>query len=329
MQDFVGAKEVLSRERLQSLSERSDGPALRHLATHWGTILICGYALLETAGTWWCVPFFILQGILINFLYAPEHECDHNTAFKSRWLNTWVARACGFLTFFPNDYHRWSHYAHHRNTQDWDKDPEILGRDRHDSVSAYLWVLSGIPNIIGRFSLLWNHSLGKVDEWYASEAQKTQMIRCARWFAALYVLIGLHALWIGSWWPLYLWLAPWAVMRWHYWMQGMLEHGGLTHEPLTLINTRTFRTNWFMHWVNWNMSYHTLHHTFPSVPFYRLPALQQEVEAAVGYQLPTTSYLEAHARHLSMLLAGAKEIDICARHEAELTKSGILPLERR
>jgi fatty acid desaturase len=326
MLDFVGAKGVLSRERLRELSERSNGPALRHLMTHWGAMAVCAVALVETAGTWWCIPFFILQGILINFLYAPEHECDHNTAFRSRWLNVWVGRVCGFLTFFPNDYHRWSHYTHHRHTQNWDKDPEILARKRHDTPWSYLWVLSGAPNIIGRGMLLWSHSLGKVDEWYVTQAQRRQIARSARWHAGLYTLIAIHALWIGSWWPVYLWLAPWALMRWHYWMQGMLEHGGLTHEPSTLINTRTFRTNWFMHWVNWNMSYHTLHHTFTSVPFHRLPALQKEIEQIVGYELPTTSYLEAHRRHLSMLFSGATERDICARHEAELTERGILPI---
>ena len=47
MHDFVGAKEVLSKERLRELSERSNWPAVRHLATHWGGMVMCGFALLE------------------------------------------------------------------------------------------------------------------------------------------------------------------------------------------------------------------------------------------------------------------------------------------
>ena len=58
-----------------------------------------------------------------------------------------------------------------------------------------------------------------------------------------------------------------------------------------------------------------------------ITGLAEEVETIVGYELPTTSYLEAHRRHLSMLFAGAKEADICARHEVELTERGILPLK--
>ena len=326
MDDFVGTNDVLSRERLRELSVRSNGPALLYLASHWGAMAFCAFALVKTAGTWWCVPFFMLQGTLINYLYAPEHECDHFTAFRSRWLNVWVGRICGFMTFFPNDYHRWSHYTHHRHTQDWDRDPELLAREHLDTPWRYLWALSGVPNIIGRGALLWNHSRGHVDEWYATDTQRAVMVRSARWHVGLYALIIASSAWMQSWWPLYLWFGPWAAMRWSYWMQGLIEHGGLSHEPLTLINTRTFRTNWFMRWVNWNMTYHTLHHTFPAVPFYRLPALQKEVEASFGHELPTTSYLQAHRQHLNMLFAGANELDICASHDADLTARGILPL---
>ena len=32
------------------------------------------------------------------------------------------------------------------------------------------------------------------------------------------------------------------------------ERFGLTHEPNTLLNTRTLTTNAFMRWLNWNMT---------------------------------------------------------------------------
>ena len=52
-------------------------------------------------------------------------------------------------------------------------------------------------------------------------------------------------------WPLYYWIGPLVIMRWTYWLQGLGEHGGLTHEPYTLLNTRTLTTNAFMRWINW------------------------------------------------------------------------------
>ena len=104
-----------------------------YLASHWGAIALNSAAMHYTWGTWWCVPLFLLQGLLINFLYAPEHECDHFTAFRTRWLNEAVAFVCGFLIFNANSDHRWSHYTHHRNTQNWDRDTELArGPDSND-----------------------------------------------------------------------------------------------------------------------------------------------------------------------------------------------------
>ena len=128
MHDFIGVDGVIERERLEQLSQRSDGPALLQLASHVGAIAANTALLAWSWGTWWSVPFFLLQGMLISFLYAPQHECDHRTAFKTRWLNLWVGRVCGFLIFIPSEFHRCSHFAHHRHTQDWEKDTEILGR---------------------------------------------------------------------------------------------------------------------------------------------------------------------------------------------------------
>ena len=323
MQDFVGVEGVLSKARLQELSQRADGPALGRLAAHFGVIAANTAAMAWTWGTWWCVPFFLLQGVLINFLYAPEHECDHFTAFETRWLNIGVARICGFLIVLPNDYHRWSHYAHHRHTQDWEKDTE-LERDVMMTPWQYLKVLSGLPSTWDRVSGLSNHALGRCNEWYATPAQKRTMIRSARWHVAGYALVLVSAVLMQSWWPLYYWIGPLVAMRWTYWLQGLGEHGGLTHEPNTLLNTRTLTTSWFMRWVNWNMTYHTVHHTFPSVPFYRLPELHREVEAKLGHQLPSSPYFKLHWRHVRKMLDGATEHDLCDTHTRQVIEAGQL-----
>ena len=87
MQDFIGVRGLIPGERLAELSERRDRPALLYLASHFGAIALNSAAMYHTWATWWCAPFFLLQGLLINFLYAPEHECDHYTAFRTRRLN--------------------------------------------------------------------------------------------------------------------------------------------------------------------------------------------------------------------------------------------------
>lgn len=326
MKDFIGTQDVISPDRLLELSERADLPGYVQLASHWGAIVLTGYAMDLTYGTIWSVPLFCLQGILINFLYAPEHECDHFTAFKTRWLNIAVARVCGFLILYNNDYHRLTHYHHHRNTQDWENDPELAARDRFDNVYRYIVALLGIKYLwSGRIVPLLSHATGRVQEAYITNRQRQQIIKTGRWFIAGYLIIFIFALMIQSWWPLHYWIGPFVAMRWVYWLQGIAEHGGLTHEPHTLANTRTLKTNAFMRWVNWNMAYHTVHHTYPSVPFFRLPELHREVEQMLGYSLPSDSYFAVHWRHFKSLYQGETELDICERHTREMKKLGRLP----
>ena len=140
-------------------------------------------------------------------------------------------------------------------------------------------------------------------------------MRAARWQAAGYVAVGVSALALTSWWPLYFWIGPYLCMRWTYWLEGFGEHTGLSHAPNTLLNTRTLKTNAFMRWLNWNMTYHTVHHTYPNVPFHRLPELHEAVEEQVGFELPGEPYFKLHWRHLKALLGGRTELDICAAED--------------
>ncbi len=323
MQNFVGVNGVLEPERLSELSRRSDGPAALYLASHWGAIVATSTAMYFTWGTWWCVPFFMLQGLLINFLYAPTHECDHHTAFATRWLNVWVGRICGFLIFNPSEHHRWSHYTHHRNTQNWDKDTE-LERAELRIAWDYLVFLSGFTLIKYKMLRIIRHAFVGSHEWYMTEAQRRRVVLAARWHVAGYALAAASAIAFESWWPVYYWWGPFFLMRWTYMLQGVGEHTGLTHEPNTLLNTRTLKTNAFMRWANWNMTYHTVHHTFPSVPFFRLPELHREVEHNLGFELPSSPYFALHWKHLKSLRAGHTELDICAAHDAELKAEGKL-----
>ena len=72
MKDFVGLDGILSRERLAELSVRRDGPALLYLSSHWGAIAASTWALSLTWSTWWCVPFFLLQGGTAELLVCPD-----------------------------------------------------------------------------------------------------------------------------------------------------------------------------------------------------------------------------------------------------------------
>ena len=63
------------------------------------------------------------------------------------------------------------------------------------------------------------------------------------------------------------------------------------------------------------MNHHSVHHTFPNVPFFRLPELYREVQSRVGYELPGRPYLKLHWQILKAMMAGQTEPDMCAAEE--------------
>ncbi len=321
MDDFIGVRGVMKARRLRELGKRSDLKGLVQLASHYGAIAANTAALALTWGGWWGVPFFVFQGILINQLYAPEHECDHGTVFRTRWLNVWVARFSGFWILHPSDYHKWSHFTHHRHTQDWDKDPELLGRKPFDGAWPYLWRFFGPSFHFHRAKAVLRQAFGHAPEPFLTGRQRRLVILAARWHLVGYAAIASSAVALESWWPVIYWLGPILCTKWFYWFQGVGEHTGLTHRPNTLLNTRTFKTNWFMRWINWNMTYHTVHHTFPNIPFHALPRLHEEVTAIYPLPLPVEGYLGCHWRILRELLRGRTEHDIVADADARLARA--------
>ncbi len=320
MQDFVGVQGVIPKQRLVELNRRSNTRGFLQLGSHIGAIAVCSVALHQTWGTWWAIPFFLVQGILINFLFACQHECNHATAFRARGINTWVARVCGFMLFYPCDYEKWLHFTHHRYTQDDAKDPELTLRPEFTSAAQYLRVLSGLPFFYNRWRSLVHQASGIADDWYLTGKQRAVVVRAARWHLFGYGVVAFSAVFFNSAWPLIYWVGPIMCTKWVYWLQGLQEHLVLTHAPDTLHNTRTSKTNFLMRWLNWNMTYHTVHHAFPAVPFHALPKLNREVTANVTFELPTSGYWAFHWGMIKSLQHGQTERDLIAAADGEFTE---------
>jgi len=85
-----------------------------------------------------------------------------------------------------------------------------------------------------------------------------------------------------SWVAVTFWLLPMVLTKPVHQLQNTIEHLGLSHEPDILENTRSTRTNAVMRWLCWQMPYHTAHHTFPAVPFWKLRDLNARIEEKAG-----------------------------------------------
>lgn len=289
MDEIFGRRDMIAPVKLKELSVKSDLHGFVQLGSHLGALVLSAAALLLTWGTFWAIPAFIVHGTLINFLYAGQHELSHWTVFRTKGLNELFGRGFGFLLFYPRDFDQVQHFAHHRFTQNWERDGE-LARDRYTLTSYLLWML-GPTYWYTRVRRILRFSLGIVTEPYIPEGRKAGLVREARWHLAGYGLIAALSVATRSWLALEIWLLPMVAMKPVHQLQNTIEHLGLPHIDTITQNTRSTRTNALMRWMGWNMQYHTAHHAFPGVPCYRLPALHQEIFLKKNSTPPTMSYL--------------------------------------
>ena len=271
-------RKLVAPQRMRELMQRSNLRGALQLGSHFGTVALSGTVLWLTWGTWWAVPFFMVHGVLLNFLYAGQHELSHASVFRTKWPNELFGRIIGFLMIFPRDFDKIQHWAHHQHTQDWEKDGELV-RAPYTLTSYLLWFW-GPTYWYTRVARIVRFCRGIVPEPYIRPDEHQIVIREARVHAALYCSIALVSLAAGSWAAVILWLAPMVVMKPVHQLQNTIEHLGLSHENDILKNTRSTRTNALMRWLCWQMPYHTAHHSFPSVPFWQLKDLDSEMRGS-------------------------------------------------
>ncbi len=307
MDEVFARRDMIDAAKLRSLCVASDARGALQTLSHLGAITATGVLLWLTRGTLWMVPLFAVHGILLNFLYAGQHELSHWTVFRTGWLNEWVGRAFGFVLFYPRTFDQVQHIAHHRFTQDWERDGE-LARPRYTLGSYLLW-MSGVTYWYTRWRRIARFSLGIVTEPYLPARRRAELIREARFHAAGYALIAGVSLAAHSGAAVLLWLAPMLVMKPVHQLQNTIEHLGLPHEANVLANTRSTRTNALMRWLAWQMQYHTAHHAFPGVPFHRLRELDQTLFAARGAAPPSMTYLGFQIAVLRAFARGKSEAD--------------------
>jgi fatty acid desaturase len=282
----VAAKpEAIDRETLRLWSQRSDVPALIHLAGHCGALILTGALVWLARGTLWLWPAMWAHGMVLIFLFTPLHECIHRTAFKTRALNETVAFVIGVLILLPREYFRAFHFAHHRFTQDLARDPE-LATPKPASFRQWLWQASGLPYWIAQTRGTVAHALGRAPEnFYKDDRQRRAVILEARIVLAIYALVFGVSVATGNNAALIYWVVPALLGQPALRLYLMAEHGLCPLIPDMLENTRTTYTNALVRALAWNMPYHAEHHTYPAVPFHRLA----EVNRAIAPRLKVTA----------------------------------------
>ncbi|WP_166417529.1 fatty acid desaturase [Cochlodiniinecator piscidefendens] len=265
----------LGAEQRQNLTLRSNTKGLMHLAFHWGSIILFSIWVYSNALGWQVASVFL--GVLIVFLFTLLHETSHKTPFKSAWINEVVGHVCGFALFLPATWFRYFHFAHHRFTQIPGKDPE-LDTPKPTTWVQYIIHVSGIPVWISHAKTLASNAMGNRFQEFVPEARQSQIKREAILYLAGYVTLLGASFWSGSFILLEVWLFPMLLGQPFLRLYLLAEHGRCPAVANMFENTRTTFTNSLVRAIAWNMPYHTEHHSYPSVPFHKLPDLHHLIQ---------------------------------------------------
>ncbi|XDA99579.1 fatty acid desaturase [Sulfitobacter sp. LCG007] len=290
--DHIAFLRTLDGPTRDSLTRRSDLRGVVHLAGHAGAIVAMGL-YIAVQGPFWGL-LLVPQGVALVFLFTLSHECTHGTPFANPRLCDLVGHAVAPILALPFLWFRYFHLAHHRFTNDPERDPEIAGHGRPETTKEYLIYVSGWGYWSGNIAILWTNAFGRIVADYLPARRHDAMRREARVILGLYGLAALSLAFSPV--LFWIWLLPVLVGQPFLRLYLLAEHGHCPPVADMLENTRTTLTNRILRFFAWNMPYHAEHHAFPAVPFHALPRLHGLVRdhlktVAPGYAAFTRAYI--------------------------------------
>ena len=274
--DHKSFLKTLNAKDKARLNARSDARGLRHLMMYCAVLGVMGSWIFFALPLWQIM--LIPHGILISFLFTLQHECTHNTPFKTLWLNSIMGHLIAFVLFQPFLWFRYFHLAHHKYTNIPGKDPELDGHEKPSSWGAFVRHLSTVDYWWAKVTTLIGNSVGPLTASYIPprkrRALRAEAVLLIVAYGVVFAMAPTALLW--------LWIVPlilgFPVLRLYL----LAEHGRCPEVEDMFLNTRTTLTTRVVRFLAWNMPYHAEHHAMPSVPFHKLPVLHDMTAAHLG-----------------------------------------------
>ena len=289
--------------QIRELMQKSDRRAMRDTALWFGLMAVSAGIGIALWPSWWSAPFWLVYGVLYGSgSDARWHECGHNTAFKTPWMNEVVYQIASFMLMRNPVVWRASHVRHHTDTIVVGRDPEIVAMRPPDLLRIGLNIF-GIIDTWNFFLRMCLHASGRLDpqeETYLRKCDASRVFSVARIWIGIYLATLFLVFSTGSILPLMVIGLPRFYGGWHMIMTGLLQHLGLAENVTDhRLNTRTVMMNPISRFIYLNMNYHLEHHMFTMVPYYNLPRLH----ALIKHDLPApeSSIFAAYRRLLPVL----------------------------
>ncbi len=263
----------LDRDAIRQAQPSIGGVAWPTIA--FGIAIAAGYGLTFFAvaqGDLNLVAGFFINGLLVYASYTILHETVHTNVSgfgqPARWYNEVLGYVSGFIMAIPLSIHRITHLAHHRRTNDPEADPDMVmaieGRPGLASLSV-----ASLRSIVKQYTFFlgpaWSRTTTRDRRVAISEIVVAVGGRVALAMAGYpmeVLVLTVFANLLGN----FIVVALFAVAVHHpnteqgrYLDTSTIVFRGWLNGPIT----------WLWLWQN----YHSVHHLFPRVPFYRYAAL--------------------------------------------------------
>ena len=283
-------KELLSNERVRELSQLQPARAVKDTLFSWA-IIVAVWLLVAFYPTWWMVLLAIpLIGSRFYALFIIGHDGLHRRLFNKIEHNDlfndiFIMAPIGAITRINNLNHL-KHHFHLATEEDPDRPKHAcFNKTDHNELFIYL---SGVIRVFLSLyhvyikPLISNQSTGLTKQNINRSKRGTY-----RWQDILLLVIWQGGLFFGltfaiGWWayPM-LWLLPVYVYTFLADnLRSFLEHSqpeaddkADRHRLITHISNPIERT--FL--APMNMNFHTVHHLWPSIPYYNLPIADAEI----------------------------------------------------
>ena len=281
----------LPSHELRDLSVVDSPRALRAIGAEW---LGIGVAILFCQLWFHPLPYVLAVmfiGARQHALAVIGHDATHYRLLPDRQINDWVGNVlCLWPVFISVEGFRKFHLPHHQHTNLEGDGNRELWHTHEDGELVVDWRYPKSP--VGLAALLIKRGLVITGLWWMTRGLLSSIVVRERpavivvryaCFAGIAALITVTDTWTMF---LLYWLVPYCT--WHTTIQYarlICEHSAVhSAAPEYQVTRTTIPTRLESLFIlPRNIGYHIEHHSYPSVPFYRLPELHERLVRLPGY----------------------------------------------
>ncbi len=241
------------------------------------------------------IPLFIINAFFLVRIFIIQHDCGHQSFFKSKRLNNIVGIICSVFSVIPYKYWKKVHNFHHGHNGQLELDTRSIGDIPTMTLNEYInasWVrklkyrifripiITFVASPIYYFLVPCRYPTTDFDKWgkYMKMVLKDNF-----WIALSYIVVGTL---VG--WPMFLLIQLTLVTLfgivafWFFYVQHQHEfsykHWKDNWDYLlsAIRGSSYYKLPRMFHWLTGNIGYHHIHHLSSIIPNYNLPKCFKE-----------------------------------------------------